>query len=100
MLSLSFVFYAFEASSVSITYYLVAVFVFVLQEEMEEGTQSIIYDDYKFLTKKDLERLNLTSLIGTNLLRACMHGFFIDNRLYKKVMLHLTFKNMHYFISH
>lgn len=55
-----------------------------LTEEMEEGTQSIIYDDYKFLTKEDLERLNLTSLIGTNLLRAYMHGFFIDYRLYKK----------------
>lgn len=57
----------------------------LLQEEMEEGTQSVIYDDYKFLTKEDLERLNLTSLIGTNLLRAYMHGFFIDYRLYKKV---------------
>ena len=67
---------------------------------MEEGTQSVIYDDYKFLTKEDLERLNLTSLIGTNVLRAYMHGFFIDNKKYKKVMLHLTFKNVHYFNSH
>lgn len=57
-----------------------------LQEEMEEGAQTTIYDDFKFLTKEDLERLNLTNLIGTNLLRAYMHGFFIDYRLYKKVM--------------
>ena len=56
-----------------------------LQEEMEEGAQTTIYDDFKFLTKEDLERLNLTNLIGTNLLRAYMHGFFIDYRLYKKV---------------
>ena len=27
----------------------------------------------------------MTNLIGTNLLRAYMHGFFIDHRLYKKV---------------
>lgn len=58
-----------------------------LQEELEEGAETSIYDDFKFLTKEDLERLNLTNLIGTNLLRAYMHGFFIDYRLYKKVML-------------
>ncbi|THG03512.1 nucleolar protein 10 [Camellia sinensis] len=55
-----------------------------LTEEMEEGAQTTIYDDFKFLTKEDLEKLNLTNLIGTNLLRAYMHGFFIDYRLYKK----------------
>ncbi|PWA52406.1 embryo sac development arrest 7 [Artemisia annua] len=55
-----------------------------LTEEMEEDQQTSIYDDYKFLTKEELEKLNLTNLIGTNLLRAYMHGFFIDFRLYKK----------------
>ncbi|KAJ9153240.1 hypothetical protein P3X46_026704 [Hevea brasiliensis] len=55
-----------------------------LTEELEENAQTTIYDDYKFLTKEDLEKLNLTNLIGTNLLRAYMHGFFIDYRLYKK----------------
>ncbi|KAJ4958993.1 hypothetical protein NE237_026104 [Protea cynaroides] len=55
-----------------------------ITEELEEGAQTTIYDDFKFLTKEDLERLNLTNLIGTNLIRAYMHGFFIDYRLYKK----------------
>uniref|UniRef100_A0A803KXH6 Nucleolar protein 10 n=1 Tax=Chenopodium quinoa TaxID=63459 RepID=A0A803KXH6_CHEQI len=55
-----------------------------LTEELEENAQTSIYDDYKFLTKEELERLNLTNLIGTNLLRAYMHGYFIDYRLYKK----------------
>ncbi|KAI3506234.1 hypothetical protein L1887_28590 [Cichorium endivia] len=55
-----------------------------LTEEMEEDAETTIYDDYKFLTKEELEKLNLTNLIGTNLLRAYMHGFFIDFRLYKK----------------
>lgn len=60
---------------------------FFLQEELEEGAQTTIYDNFKFLTKEELERLNLTNLIGTNLVRAYMHGFFIDYRLYKKVKL-------------
>ncbi|XP_024523152.1 nucleolar protein 10 [Selaginella moellendorffii] len=55
-----------------------------LTEELEDGAQTVIYDDYKFVTKDDLERLNLTNLIGTNLLRAYMHGYFIDHRLYGK----------------
>lgn len=58
-----------------------------LQEELEEGAQTTIYDNFKFLTREDLERLNLTNLIGTNLLQAYMHGFFVDYRLYKKVRL-------------
>lgn len=66
---------------------IVLIIEFVLQEELEEGGQTTIYDDFKFLTKEDLERLKLTGLIGTNLLRAYMHGFFIDYRLYKKVRL-------------
>lgn len=57
-----------------------------MQEELEENPQTTIYDDFKFLTKEDLVKLNLTNLIGTNLLRAYMHGYFIDYRLYKKVM--------------
>lgn len=55
-----------------------------LTEEMEEGAQTIIYDDFKFLTKEDLDRLNLTHLIGTNYLRAYMHGYFIAYGLYTK----------------
>lgn len=64
-----------------------------------------IYDDYKFVTKSELEQLGLDHLVGTNLLRAYMHGwvgsekkkffcfclhdetfssYFIDIRLYNK----------------
>lgn len=55
-----------------------------LTEELEETSESAIYDDYKFLTADELEILGLGDLIGTNLLRAYMHGFFVDVRLYKK----------------
>jgi ribosome biogenesis protein ENP2 len=46
-----------------------------------------VYDDYKFITKPELEQLGLANLIGTNLLRAYMHGYFMDIRLYRKAKL-------------
>ncbi|XP_078042598.1 nucleolar protein 10 lethal (2) 34Fd [Augochlora pura] len=55
-----------------------------LTEEMEELNYETIYDDYKFVTEKELDELGLLHLKGTNLLRAYMHGYFIDIRLYKK----------------
>lgn len=56
-----------------------------LTEELEESPESTVYDDYKFVTRKDLENLGLSHLIGSSLLRAYMHGFFMDIRLYHKV---------------
>lgn len=54
-----------------------------LTEEMEE-TETTVYDNYRFVTKKQLDDLGLAGLIGTNVLRAYMHGYFIDARLYNK----------------
>ncbi|EDO37775.1 predicted protein [Nematostella vectensis] len=55
-----------------------------LTEELEEDEQPTVYDDYKFVTKEDIEGLGLSHLMSTNLLRAYMHGFFMDMRLYQK----------------
>ncbi|XP_014206073.1 nucleolar protein 10 [Copidosoma floridanum] len=55
-----------------------------LTEELEELDYDNLYDDYKFVTEKELEELDLAHLKGTNLLRAYMHGHFIDIRLYRK----------------
>ncbi|XP_003743643.1 nucleolar protein 10 [Galendromus occidentalis] len=55
-----------------------------ITEELEETNQDTVYDDYKFVTIKEVEELNLTNLVGTNMLRAYMHGYFIDVRLYHK----------------
>ena len=80
-----------------------------LTEELEEGETATVYDDYKFLTVDELHDLGFAHLIGTilslknilfllknwhfifnflclgtNLLRAYMHGYFIDVRLYRK----------------
>lgn len=57
---------------------------FLVQEELEEGA-SQVYDDYKFVTREELERLGLSELLGSTLLRPFMHGFFIHSRLYHKV---------------
>uniref|UniRef100_A0A8C2XIX5 Nucleolar protein 10 n=1 Tax=Cyclopterus lumpus TaxID=8103 RepID=A0A8C2XIX5_CYCLU len=56
-----------------------------LTEELEESPESTVYDDYKFVTRKDLENLGLSHLVGSSLLRAYMHGYFMDIRLYHKV---------------
>lgn len=55
-----------------------------LTEEIESEDIQNIYDDYKFVTLTDLADLGLDHLVGSNLLRAYMHGYFIDMRLYNK----------------
>ncbi|XP_013133465.1 PREDICTED: nucleolar protein 10 [Papilio polytes] len=55
-----------------------------LTEELESSAVQTVYDDYKFITKQELESLGLDHLLGTNLLRAYMHGYFVDARLYKR----------------
>lgn len=55
-----------------------------LTDEIESENITNIYDDYKFVTRQELGELGLDHLEGTNLLRAYMHGFFVDIRLYKK----------------
>lgn len=62
-----------------------------LTEELEEDQQASggggeLYDDYRFVTRDELERLGLGSLVGTNLLRAYMHGFFVDAGLHAKAV--------------
>jgi len=55
-----------------------------LTEELEEEVTPTVYDDYKFVTRDELEKLGMNHFIGTNLLRAYMHGFFVDSKLYAK----------------
>ena len=38
----------------------------------------------RFVTKAELEKLGIGHLVGTRLLRAYMHGFFLHNRLWNK----------------
>ena len=62
-------------------------FLDAMTEEMEEAPASqSLYDDYKFVTREELDKLGMASMIGTNLLRAYMHGFFVDARLHSKAV--------------
>ena len=59
-----------------------------LTEELEEekaNDNPTTYDNYRFITLQELEELGIEMLIGSKMLRAYMHGWFIDDRLYKKV---------------
>ncbi|EMG47588.1 hypothetical protein G210_2008, partial [Candida maltosa Xu316] len=56
-------------------------------EELEEKPNDSIYSNYRFITRDEVTKLNLTHLIGSKVLRSYMHGFFIDTELYEKVNL-------------
>jgi ribosome biogenesis protein ENP2 len=56
-----------------------------ITEELEEEVGGSVYDDYKFVTKQEVEALGITNLIGTNMLRSYMHGYFVDMQLYNRV---------------
>eukprot|EP00949_MAST-11_sp_MAST-11-sp1_P004667 g4667.t1 len=56
-----------------------------ITEEMSFRTSSTsAYEDFKFLTREELSQLSLDHLIGTELLKAYMHGFFISTKLYNR----------------
>lgn len=38
----------------------------------------------RFVTRAELDALGMGHLVGTSLLRAYMHGFFVHNKLYQK----------------
>jgi ribosome biogenesis protein ENP2 len=56
-----------------------------LTEELEESNASTVYDDFKFVTAADLEKLNASHLIGTPILKAYMHGYFMELGAYQKL---------------
>ncbi|KAL7431425.1 hypothetical protein ACHAXH_004403 [Discostella pseudostelligera] len=44
-----------------------------------------VYEDYKFLTRTEIDTLGIQNLVGTPLLRGYMHGFFIHVGLYNRI---------------
>jgi hypothetical protein len=56
-----------------------------ITEELEEAKNYSVYEDYKFLTMKELEELGAANLIGTKFVKPYMHGYFMDWKLYKKL---------------
>ena len=39
---------------------------------------------YRFVTRQELDSLGMSHLVGSPLLRAYMHGFFVHNKLWQK----------------
>jgi len=59
-----------------------------LTEEMADSNAGqSIYDNYRFVTKAELESLGLARIISTPAVRGYMHGFFIDQKLYEQAKL-------------
>jgi ribosome biogenesis protein ENP2 len=56
-----------------------------LVAEGAEGGAGKVYEDYKFLTKAEVEELSAGGLIGTPALKGYMHGFFMEMKLYSKL---------------
>lgn len=56
-----------------------------LTEELEESSGQTVYEDYKFVTAGELEELGATGLVGTPVVRAYMHGYFMEMKLYNKL---------------
>lgn len=51
---------------------------------VQDGKETV-FENYKFVSRDDLEKLGVSDLIGTPLLRGYMHGFFMDTNLYNRV---------------
>lgn len=54
-------------------------------DELVRSGKESIYENYKFVTRDDLEKLGVSNLVGTPLLRGYMHGFFMNVNLYNRV---------------
>lgn len=56
-----------------------------LTEELEEKQTETIYNEYKFLTREELEAIKSSDLIGSKFVQSYMHGFIMKAKLYNKL---------------
>jgi ribosome biogenesis protein ENP2 len=54
-------------------------------DDFVRSGQESVFENYKFVSRDDLEKLGISNLVGTPLLRGYMHGFFMDMNLYNRV---------------
>ena len=47
--------------------------------------KSVVYEDYVFVTREQLSSLGADNLIGTSVVKAYMHGFWVDRRVHAKL---------------
>lgn len=67
-----------------------------LTEEMEEEEQQTVYDEYKFLTYEELEKLEALHLLETKMVKSYLHGYLMHYKLYLKLRAQqgLDFENL------
>ncbi|PFH31722.1 putative embryo sac development arrest EDA7 [Besnoitia besnoiti] len=46
---------------------------------------SSVYDNYRFVTRQQLEQMGVQELIGTSYVKRYMHGYFMDAKLHRKL---------------
>lgn len=52
----------------------------------ETGKDEEVYENYKFVSSHNLEGLGLGHLVGTDILKPYMHGYFVHQRLYRRAV--------------
>lgn len=52
---------------------------------MEETQKDNIYDEFRFVTKDELEKINGSHLIGSKFLKSYLHGFILKAKFYNKL---------------
>lgn len=45
-----------------------------------------VYENYRFVTKEELQGLGLSHLVGSDVLKAYMHGYFVHSKLYRRAL--------------
>lgn len=55
-----------------------------MTEELEQRATPQTFDNFKFVTSKELQLLGLESLVGTSALKPYMHGFFVEFSAYER----------------
>jgi hypothetical protein len=61
-------------------------FLDAITEEMEETDTTVVYDDYRFISKTELDTLGLSAdSVNDGRIRPAMHGAYIENVLYREL---------------
>nr|CEL64340.1 TPA: Nucleolar protein 10 [Neospora caninum Liverpool] len=56
-----------------------------LTGSVSQGEAASVYDDYRFVTRQQLEQMGVQELIGTSYVKRYMHGYFMDAKLHRKL---------------
>lgn len=51
-----------------------------------QAEDETVYENYKFVTKDELDSLGLAHLVGSDVLKAYMHGYFMHQKLYRRAV--------------